>query len=295
MRRLLAVAALICGVALSARAEPPQELWRLGDLPHARSALFDPNRNVVFVSGVLGEPGAAGGQGYIARVSFRGHLLEPRWATGLNAPGDMAILADRLYVADTGELLAIDLLSGEVAQRWPVPGATALAGVYAAQRSGRVFVSDPPSDSVWVLEKGRLAPFARSPELAGPAGLRVNLGRLVVAGFGHPAAGGVPERPGRLTAVALEGARIWPLGEAGATGTLLGLQAIGDLGWYVSDPRADLVYRLDESGRIEDSMALSGGPAGLAYLDQLGLLIVPLSRAGALAAYRVERLAEDEN
>lgn len=295
MRRLLAVAALLCGAAQSAYAMQPRALWRLGDLPHARSALFDANRNVVFVSGDSGEPEAGDGQGYIARVGIRGHLLERAWATGLNAPGDMSILADRLYVADTDELLAIDLLSGEIAQRWAVPGATALAGVYAAQRSGRVFVSDPPSDSVWVLAQGRLEPFARSPELLGPAGLRVNLGRLVVAGLGHPATGEAAERPGRLTAVALEDARIWPLGEAVVTGTLLGLQAIGDLGWYATDPQADLLYRVDESGAIEDRLAMAGGPAGLAYLDQLGLLIVPLSRADTLVAYQVDRLADDEN
>jgi hypothetical protein len=76
---------------------------------------------------------------------------------------------------------------------------------------------------------------------------------------------------------------------------LLGLQAIGDLGWFVTDPTADLIYRVDMSGRIEDRMSVPGAPADLAYLDRLGLLLGPLSRADALVAYRAERLAEDEN
>jgi hypothetical protein len=203
----------------------------------------------------------------------------------------MSILGDRLYVADGDELVAIELATGEVAQRWPVPGATALSDVYAAQRSGRIFVSDPPSDSVWVLQGDRLTPFVRSPELLGPTGLRVNQGRLVVAGLGHPG----EARPGRLTAVALEDAQLWPLDEAGLAGNLLGLQAIGDLGWFVTDPTADLIYRVDTSGRVEDRISVPGGPGDLAYLDQLGLLLVPLSRAGALVAYKADRLPEDEN
>lgn len=291
MGRVLVVAVLACILAAGAGASELEELWRVSDLPHARSALFDANRNVVFVSGDTGEPEAGKGKGFIARVGFRGHLLERDWVTGLNAPQGMSILGNRLYVADRDKLVTIELGTGEVTQSWPIPGATALSDVYAAQRSGQVFVSDPPSDSVWVLRGDKLEPFARSPDLLGPAGLRVNQGRLVVAGLGHPA----EARPGRLTAVALEDSQVWPLDEAGVTGSLLGLQAIGDLGWFVTDPMADLVYRVDTSGQIEDRMPVPGGPADLAYLDQLGLLLVPLSRANALVAYKAERLPENEN
>jgi hypothetical protein len=36
------------------------------------------------------------------------------------------------------------------------------------------------------------------------------------------------------------------------------LQAIGYLGWYVSDPEADLVHRVDDSGRVEERSEIGG-------------------------------------
>jgi hypothetical protein len=289
MRNLLAAAVAVWVVGPVAQAAPLEEAWRVDGLARPYSAVFDANRNVVFVSSEAGDPLAKDGNGFISRIGFKGGVLEREWATGLNAPKGMSALGDRLYVADIDEIVAIDLLTGAIAERWAVPGAQDLTDVYAAQRSGRVFVSDPATDSVWVLKGGKLELFAQSPDLSGPTGLRVNEGRLVVAGAGHSARDGAPARPGRLTAIALDDARIWPLGENGVTGELAGLEAIGDEGWYVTDPSLGMLYRVDVNGQVLERRQLPGAPTDLAYQGELGFLLVPLRDQDGLAAYAVER------
>ena len=200
----------------------------------------------------------------------------------------MSVLGDRLYVADIDEIVALDLATGEVLQRWPVPGAKGLSDVYAAQRSGRVLVSDRLTDTIWVLQDGEFKTFAQGPELRGPSGLRVNEGRLVVAGAGHAAADGKPAEPGRLVAVNLEDSRVWELSDDGLEGELAGLQAIEDAGWYVTDPAAGLLYRVDEGGKVVERTELGRGAADLAYLDELGLLLVPMSEGQSLVALKVD-------
>lgn len=288
MRRFLAAAAITCAVSDQGLAAPLVEAWRVAGLANPYSAQFDPNRNVVFVSNLAGEPLAKDGNGFIARIGFKGAMLEPDWVTGLDAPKGMATLGDRLYVADIDQLVAIELATGDVLERLPIPGARDLSDVYAAQRSGRVFVSDRLTDTIWVLQDGRLEVFAQGPELRGPTGLRVNEGRLVVAGAGHAAADGKAAEPGRLSAVNLEDSRIWTLGEGGLEGTLEGLQAIEDEGWYVTDPETGTLYRVDQEGRVVEETALGKGAADLAYLDELGLLLVPMREGDTMVAFKVE-------
>jgi hypothetical protein len=127
-------------------------------------------------------------------------MLQPDWVTGLNAPKGMATLGDRLYVADNDQSGAIEVATGELLKRWEVRGTCDLTDVYAAQRRGRVFVSDRLTDTIWVLKDGKLSVFAQGPELRGPAVLRVNGGRLAVAGAAHATAdgkGGGRRRSGR--------------------------------------------------------------------------------------------------
>ena len=283
MFRSSAMAMLLVLLGPAAQAAPV-EAWRLDGLAEPWSAWFDASRNVVFVSNVAGDPLAKDGNGFIARVGLKGRLIERDWVSGLDAPKGMSALGGQLYVADIDRIVAVDLATGEVTRRWPVPGARSLTDVYAAQRSGRVFVSDALTDTVWVLKDGKLDVFAQDAELRGPAGLRVNAGRLVVAGTGGAAGAG------RLTAVSLEDSRIWELGGSAVSGHLLGLDAIGDDGWYVTDPVAGLLDKVDESGVVLEQTAVGKGAGDLAFLGELGLLLVPMTADDRLLALKVPPL-----
>lgn len=284
MMRLLVLIAVLAGLGPGAQAAPADEAWRRDGLANPWSAWLDVEHDIIYVANVAGDPQAKDGNGFIAQLDLKGEIVRRDWAIGLDAPKGISGMGGQLYVADIDRIVALDLATGAVTGTWPVPGAQALTDVYAAQRSGRVFVSDARTDTIWVLQDGQLKQFAHGPELRGPAGLRINRGRLVVAGMGDDAA------PGGLAAIELESGRIAELGPQALRGHLLGLDAIGDRGWYVSDPVTGTVAKLDAGGALLEQQAVGKGAADLALLGEQGLLLVPMSADDRLLALRVEPL-----
>ena len=184
MMRLLVLIAMLAGLGPGAQAAPADEAWRRDGLANPWSAWLDVEHDIIYVANVAGDPQAKDGNGFIAQLDLKGEIVRRDWAIGLDAPKGISGMGGQLYVADIDRIVALDLATGAVTGTWPVPGAQALTDVYAAQRSGRVFVSDARTDTIWVLQDGQLKQFAHGPELRGPAGLRINRGRLVVAGMG---------------------------------------------------------------------------------------------------------------
>ena len=105
-RGLLISGALVGGLLLAAGASAaePQQVWQAEGLDGPESAVLDPDQGVYYVSNVNGDPGVADGNGYIAKLSLNGEVLEQQWATGLNAPLGIALHDGKLYVADIDEV-----------------------------------------------------------------------------------------------------------------------------------------------------------------------------------------------
>ena len=97
-----------------------EEKWRVSGLANPESVVYDPMRRVIYVSNVNGDPLAKDGNGSIARITKKGELLEPL-ITGLNGPKGLAILFDKLYVADIDEILVIDLETAAIEASYEIP------------------------------------------------------------------------------------------------------------------------------------------------------------------------------
>jgi len=99
-----------------------EEKWRVSGLANPESVVYDPLREVLYVSNVNGDPLAKDGNGSIARVSKKGELLEPL-ITGLNGPKGIAIVHDLLYVADIDKVLVIDIETANIKTTYEIPDA----------------------------------------------------------------------------------------------------------------------------------------------------------------------------
>ena len=88
------------------------------------SAVLDAAQGVIYVSNVNGDASAADGNGYIAKLSLKGEILDKEWVTGLNAPKGLALHDGKLYVSDIDELAVIDTASGKITAKHKAPGAT---------------------------------------------------------------------------------------------------------------------------------------------------------------------------
>jgi glucose/arabinose dehydrogenase len=118
------------------------EVWRTeGVLSTCESVLYNPERDLLFVSCINGSPAEKNEKGFIALLQSDGSIKELHWVTGLNAPKGMGIHKNKLYVADIDQLVVIDIKKGKVTDRIPVEGASFLNDI-AIGSDGKIYFTD---------------------------------------------------------------------------------------------------------------------------------------------------------
>ena len=58
------------------------EAWSLSGFKEPESALYDPTRNVIYVSNVAGEATAKDGVGFVSKMTPDGKMVELEWVKG---------------------------------------------------------------------------------------------------------------------------------------------------------------------------------------------------------------------
>ena len=134
------------------------------------SVLYNPEGDQIFVSNINGQPLDQDGNGFISILNRDGSIAELEWVTGLDAPKGMAVHDGVLYVTNIDELVAVDIASGSISNRYPVEGAQFLNDVTIG--NGVVYFSDMNTGKLHALEEGTLKLVAEG--LDGLNGLAYN-------------------------------------------------------------------------------------------------------------------------
>ncbi|WP_069438204.1 SMP-30/gluconolactonase/LRE family protein [Methyloceanibacter methanicus] len=263
-----------------------KEVWRTQGLQQPESVLFDPERNVLYVSNMVGGPTDKDGNGYIAKLSPDGKILEAEWVKGLNAPKGMAVRGDRLYVADIDRLVVIDIGKGDISKVYEAPDAKFLNDV-AVDKDGRVFVSGTLTNTIYALDGDTFGVWLSSDDLAGPNGLYADDDRLIVASWGKGEM--MSAKPDHLRTIDLKSKEIAALGDGTPIGNLDGLAPDGNGGFLVTDWVAGALFQVEPSGKAEKLLDLNQGTADLSYRSDEKLVMIPFMKDGVLAAYRLEQ------
>ncbi len=110
-----------------------------------------------------------------------GKIESLRWVEGLNAPKGMGVFKNRLYVADLGEVVVIDIEKGAIEKRIAIEGAQGLNDV-SVGKNGQVYVSDSRTKKVHVLINDVPSPLLDSARsgLKGPNGVLASPAGLLV-------------------------------------------------------------------------------------------------------------------
>jgi len=175
--------ALVTGFSFLTEAVTAAEVWTAEGFKNPESVLYDPARQIFYVSNVNGAPTDKDGAGHISKLSADGAVLELEWVTGLDAPKGLVMRVDQLFVSDIDRLVAIDVNKGEIAGTWNAEGAKFLNDT-AVSDDGRVFVSDMLTNSIYVLDGDSLSLWLQDEALQHPNGLRIEEGRLLIAPWG---------------------------------------------------------------------------------------------------------------
>jgi sugar lactone lactonase YvrE len=289
-RRLQTTLAGAFGSALMiapAAAAEPETVWETEGLQAPESALYDDQRDVLYVSNVAGSPTDKDGQGFISKVSPEGELVEAQWVSGLNAPKGLGLEGGMLYVADIDRLVAIDIEKGEIAGEHQAAAAQFLNDV-TVDGEGRVYVSDMAGNAIYRLDGDSFEIWVQDEALESPNGLLAEEDRIVVGSWGVMTDGSATKTPGHLKAVDLDSKEISSIGSGEAVGNLDGVEATSEGDYLVTDWAGGALFRIDSSGDAEQILDLNQGSADLEYRADEKLAIIPMMNDNKLVAYRIQ-------
>ncbi len=116
------------------------------------SVLFDKSAQVLYVSNIDGtNPWEADGKGSIGKVGLDGKVIAAEWVSGLHGPKGMGMFNGKLYVADLGNIVVIDIAAGKIEKSIPIEGATGLNDI-SIDPSGVIYITEYLAKKLYKVE-----------------------------------------------------------------------------------------------------------------------------------------------
>lgn len=120
------------------------------------SVLFDKANQVLYVSNIDGQnPWEADGKGSIGKVGLDGKVIAAEWVSGLQGPKGMGMFNGKLYVADLGNIVVIDIAGGKIEKSIPIEGATGLNDI-SIDPKGVIYVTEMLSKKLYKVENEKV-------------------------------------------------------------------------------------------------------------------------------------------
>jgi hypothetical protein len=289
LKSLPVITLLLTFLALPALAEFTSVNSIVKDLANPESAVYDATNNVFYVSNVQGEAATKDNQGYISKISPEGVMLEQNWLFNLNAPKGMAVVGDKLYVADIDTLRIISISGRVISNSLKIEGATFLNDV-TADAQGNVYISDTNTSTLSRLDADTLklsSWLQDAANLPGLNGLLAEKDRLVVvttvAKTGEGLLKAIDLGTKNITIIAT----VVPRGLFPKNTSLDGVTGDGQGGYYVTDYPNNKGFQVKADGSVTEILAgqLAGNPADLIYVPTKRWLLIPLMGASALKIF----------
>lgn len=116
------------------------------------SVLFDKAAQILYVSNIDGtNPWEADGKGSIGKVGLDGQVIAAEWVSGLHGPKGMGMFNGKLYVADLGNIVVIDIAAGKIEKSIPIEGATGLNDI-SIDPNGVIYVTEYLAKKLYKVE-----------------------------------------------------------------------------------------------------------------------------------------------
>ncbi len=287
MRPFLFLFVVCLGVSCSSKStttttdteQPPApsliERWATDTLLRTpESVLFDPTRNLAYVSNVNQNPWEKDGNGFLSKIDLAGNIIELAWVTGLNGPKGMGIRDNKLLVADIDEVVEIELETGAIVHRFGVEGTPTLNDITVYQ--GEVYVSGSDSNTIFELKDGKLTPILAG-ELGRPNGLFAETDRLLM----------ITSSSSELYSI--DKATKAPKLLVGKLGHGDGIVPVGNGGYLASSWRGEIFYLTSDWHRTQllDTQEAKINAADIEYVIDQHLLLVPTFFDNRVVAYEL--------
>lgn len=284
-----AMLATITFASCAANAQVSSDLkmvWEWTKAYGPECVFFDPSEGVLYVTHGNNDAMKKDGDGYISKHSLDGKVIAEKWASGLDAPKGMDVANGHLFVGDVDQLVEINLKDGSIVAKHAAPEAKLLNDV-AADPSGNVYVSDTMGNQIYRLAGGEIESWLKTDEIAGPNGLLVADGRLIVNSWGVLTGNGwETSTKGSVYSVSLGDKSIKALSDK-PVGNLDAMQPLGDGAYLLGDFLAGKILKFAADRTVSEVAALEQGTADFDYDPSTKTVFVPNMMKGSVTAYKL--------
>jgi hypothetical protein len=252
------------------------KVWEtMPELITCESVCYNPEKDVLYVACINGNPAEKDGNGFIAQVSTSGKIVNQKWIEGLNAPKGMGIFEGKLYVTDIDRIVEIEINQGQIVNDYTVEGAEFLNDI-SVDGSGNVFVSDAKMNKIHLLADNRVETWLESVMLKAPNGLFAEDGHLLI---------GIS---GSVLKVDIETKAIETYIK-NTTG-IDGLEADGNGNYLISDwqGHVNLIAPGKEMMLLLDTTQAKINAADIEFIISKNLLLVPTFFDNRVTAYKIK-------
>jgi sugar lactone lactonase YvrE len=268
---------------------PPTPAVKYTGFATPESVLYDADADRYLVSNINGKPNESDNNGFISVLAPDGGVTTLKWIEGgkgktkLDAPKGMAIAKGVLYVADITVVRMFDAKTGAPKGQVKIDKSTFLNDV-GADANGKIYVSDTGvkpgekgfeptgTDAVYVIEKGKAKPLAKSTDLGGPNGVLPTDKGVVVVTFGSGEVYRLDDKGQKQDA------------SKPPKGMLDGVVALGD-SLVVSSWEGQALYKGKLGGTYEQVLGGQNSPADIGYDTKRGRVLVPHFLDGTVETY----------
>ncbi|TXN34290.1 hypothetical protein FVB32_17335 [Flagellimonas hymeniacidonis] len=212
--------------------------WVLGkELLNVESVIFDAEHQVFYAS--CGKDYKLGNQGFIAKISAEGKLLEQKWVSGLNRPTGMAIHDGNLYVADINNLVVINTASGEILQRITEPIEKSGLNDVAISKKGLIYVTASFIHTIFKVQNAEMQSFLKDDNLLTWANGIAIKGETLTIGGTH------------LVSIDINSKKITKLNLEPNISDFDGIALDGEGGYYVTTVENSALWHINKNLQVE--------------------------------------------
>jgi len=249
------------------------------------SVVYDPAQKSLFVSSFDNQfkkdVGPEDYTGFISKLKITGEIEALKWAAPLHGPCGLAIYKNKMYTVERSNLTEIDLKSGKILKRYPIPGCD-FPNDLIVDSDGSIYISDTsPTDHrdsrIYKFKSGTFEVWERGGEIRRANGLFIHNGNLLIGNTGD----------GCFKSADLATKKIKTLACLGA-GIVDGIR-VDERGDYLVSHWEGQLYRITSAGHVTELLDTIGdiNLADFEYIQGEKLLVVPTFVGNKVVAYKL--------
>lgn len=256
----------------------PVKVWETGDsLLTCESVCYDKINNCIYVACINGKSFEKDGNGFISKLSVSGEIIKYKFTDNLDAPKGMVIIKNKLFVNDITNLCEIDLKTGKILTKYPVPDAGFLNDI-TSDTKNNLYLTDTKSNLIYKFSNGKAVKLNFTEEIKSPNGILFTDNKIFFGNSGKKEIYSFDPAGIKLTKIVNT-----PTGIDGLKKYELNSFIISD--WngrtYIIDIKGTLLEILNTTKDEINS-------ADLEYIPELKLLIIPTFNSNKVVAYKIE-------